>query len=322
MDRGPVEPWRRVCVRWRRGDPAERHRTRRVGEIRIRSDLPALPLCIVSTNLVAILGRWLEPVVASGGRIRPRIGREQRKRSGRPSRRFPDFVAALVGRVVLPREPDLMVGIDCEREVARRGDRGGLGHREKGGERIAVLAGSEQNRNHARDHQRQPFAPSAHTNSPREYDAFDGQRVGSCSVSYGWPATFTGTLLSVIVPLPSAPAWFEPQQYARLVVVTPHVCPPALLTEANVRPPCPATGEWRSIVVPSPSLPELEPQQYAAPLVVTPHVCSEPALIEANISPPATRTGMCRSVVEVSPSWPQKLAPQQYAAPLVVMPQA
>src|SRR6266550_4215740 len=34
--------------------------------------------------------------------------------------------------VVPPGQPDLVIGIDREREVARRGDRGGLGHREQG----------------------------------------------------------------------------------------------------------------------------------------------------------------------------------------------
>src|SRR5437773_5065849 len=40
---------------------------------------------------------------------------------------------------------------------------------------------------------------------------------------YGCPATFTGTLLSVVVPSPSSPVTLSPQQYAMPAGVTPQV---------------------------------------------------------------------------------------------------
>jgi hypothetical protein len=64
-----------------------------------------------------------------------------------------------------------------------------------------------------------------------------------------------------------------PQQYAALLVVTPHVRKYPALTAAQVSPPATgAEGLELVVVVPSPSSPvPLNPQQCAAPPVITPH---------------------------------------------------
>src|SRR5256885_6499875 len=76
---------------------------------------------------------------------------------------------------------------------------------------------------------------------------------------YGCPATFTGTLLSVVVPSPSSPAKLSPQQYARPASVTPQVWWKPALRLANVRPPLTGTGSELELVESLPSGPP--PQQ-------------------------------------------------------------
>jgi len=86
-------------------------------------------------------------------------------------------------------------------------------------------------------------------------------RVSDC----GGPATLTGTLLSVVDPLPSWPLSFEPQQYVPRAV-TPQVWLAPALSATKPSPPATSVGLVRCVVVPSPSWPLLfEPQQYAAP---------------------------------------------------------
>src|SRR5260370_1375910 len=97
----------------------------------------------------------------------------------------------------------------------------------------------------------------------------------------------------MVVPSPSSPASFVPQQYAAPLVVTPHGRTVPALTAAKVRPPPTATGVKRPCPAPSPSWPwALSPQQYAAPVVVSPHVWRLPALTAAKVSAPATATGV------------------------------
>ena len=96
--------------------------------------------------------------------------------------------------------------------------------------------------------------------------------------------TGTAVELAVVVPLPSWPLVFEPQQYPSPVVRTPHVWKKPALTLPNVR--VPSTGKGVVLqastaskpahvsVVAAPSWPSpLLPQQYAAPLDVRPHAC-------------------------------------------------
>jgi len=51
--------------------------------------------------------------------------------------------------------------------------------------------------------------------------------------SQGWFATGTGTLLPLLLPVPSCPLLLFPQQYARPLVARAQVCCPPLLIDAN-----------------------------------------------------------------------------------------
>jgi hypothetical protein len=80
------------------------------------------------------------------------------------------------------------------------------------------------------------------------------------------PDTATGTVEFVVVPSPSFPLAFAPQQYASSFVVAPHVWLNPAFTELNVSPPNTRVGTRVgtvfSVVVPSPSWPrEFPPQQ-------------------------------------------------------------
>src|SRR5947209_7515595 len=77
----------------------------------------------------------------------------------------------------------------------------------------------------------------------------------------------------VVVPTPSWPKSFRPQQWAAAVGTNAQVCP-FRLTAAKVSPPATSRGLDRVVVVPSPSWPRsLDPQQYPELAVVTPQVC-------------------------------------------------
>jgi hypothetical protein len=57
------------------------------------------------------------------------------------------------------------------------------------------------------------------------------------------PTTGIGTSVSVVVPVPSWPVPFPPQQHPSPVLVTPQVCcTPASMVE-NTRPPLTGKGE-------------------------------------------------------------------------------
>src|SRR5688572_488339 len=73
------------------------------------------------------------------------------------------------------------------------------------------------------------------------------------------PLTPAGVVRSILVPSPSSPEKFEPQQNAAPVSVTPQTwevdsAPPEERV-TNVRPPATSVGRSRSIVVPSPTWP-------------------------------------------------------------------
>src|SRR5688572_9515083 len=57
------------------------------------------------------------------------------------------------------------------------------------------------------------------------------------------PETAVGTRRSIVVPSPSAPVAFQPQQSACLVPVSAHVCPIVPVAPAGIatRPPLPNT---------------------------------------------------------------------------------
>ena len=148
------------------------------------------------------------------------------------------------------------------------------------------------------------------------------------------PVTTDGTGLVAQLadnPLPSWPFWFEPQQYALPVAVTPQVCASPALTEVNEAWPCTACGDVTLEFIPgiglegsalTPTCPlPFEPQQYATFATVHPQACPPPLVTPANFMLPETAVGMPVEVVVPVPSWPLELAPQQYAVPSAVRPQ-
>src|SRR5829696_2506486 len=132
------------------------------------------------------------------------------------------------------------------------------------------------------------------------------------------PATRVGTSRSSLVPSPSEPYTFLPQQYAASVSASmAHTMfgPASMLLK---RSPASATGVGRSrdVTLPSPSCPrEFLPQHNArADCASMPHTTLSPALIALKrIAPFATSVGTKRSVLLPSPSCPLSLRPQQYA---------
>src|SRR5947199_337740 len=88
----------------------------------------------------------------------------------------------------------------------------------------------------------------------------DGQSGGAAECYP--PETSSGTLLFVVVPVPSWPYRLSPQQSAAPPVVSPHVWLAPRLSAAKLNPPETGTGTLLFVVVPSPSSPRtLSPQQ-------------------------------------------------------------
>src|SRR5438477_233573 len=158
------------------------------------------------------------------------------------------------------------------------------------------------------------------------------------------PMTATADTLVLVVPSPSCPEAFQPQQDATPPGVIAQECRYPGNTVSKPAPLATATGTllqgfvpWHSSgpTAPFPSWPKLfEPQQYQAPPVARPHVRNNPARSAANVSPPATASGALLhgnwSVEELQSSGPgapaprlaYTSAPQQYAAPPAVSPHA
>src|SRR5688572_5526884 len=129
------------------------------------------------------------------------------------------------------------------------------------------------------------------------------------------PATSVGTNRSVVVPSPSCPDSFGPQQYPCPVSAsTPHACPPTLmLVKRRLAPPLPtSSGTDRRSNVPSPIRPSL-PQQYPSPVsAATPQLSSPLVLMLLNRRPPLWTSVGTHRVVEVpSPRFPNPFHPQQ-----------
>jgi hypothetical protein len=135
--------------------------------------------------------------------------------------------------------------------------------------------------------------------------------------------TTTGTVLSVVVPVPICPELFLPQQYVVLVVVVAQLWywPMSIAVNETPMGMVTAAGTALLVVVPLPSCPKLfNPQQYAVPVVVRAQVAWSPAEISANVTllGMVTATGTLLLVSMPLPSWPLLFHPQQYAVPVVV----
>src|SRR5688500_18741446 len=119
----------------------------------------------------------------------------------------------------------------------------------------------------------------------------------------------------MVVPSPTSPRVFQPQQYPFAVCVEAQAvnCPSemeATVPGARPLPPKTAPGVLRDDVVPSPSCPlALSPQQNASAFTDTAQVAFEVALVATDNASQAlaTRTGTSRSVLVPSPSCPWKL---------------
>lgn len=117
----------------------------------------------------------------------------------------------------------------------------------------------------------------------------------------------------------------------------PTVCPGLRMVSAlapgyGVRSGCPppstewkpdvivatATGVCRSVVVSSPSAPDvLRPQHIIELLLSKVQLCQYPPVISVAVAIPAAATEVSRSVVVPSPSCPYVLSPQHRTVPLV-----
>jgi hypothetical protein len=117
------------------------------------------------------------------------------------------------------------------------------------------------------------------------------------------PTTARGTGLHplYVVPSPTWPAAFSPQQYPAPLVVTVHALTLPTYTDENVR----------GVRIEAGLAPKLRPQQYNPPEIEIPHVKPVPALMVENVRPPTTWTGERRWIVVPSPSCPLEFSPQQ-----------
>jgi hypothetical protein len=179
-----------------------------------------------------------------------------------------------------------------------------------------------------------PSPSCCHPSAPQQYvrPALDSPQL--CAAPAATPvnvrpdssplaSTATGTDRSVVLPSPSCPWSFAPQQYTPAGDVA-QVCPSPALIRLSVTPTGAATGTSESAAPPLPSWPrEPAPQQYASPALVSAQAWSAPALIQPNVAPDAsTATGVVASAVAPLPNRPFAPAPQQYASPTVDSPQA
>ena len=134
--------------------------------------------------------------------------------------------------------------------------------------------------------------------------------------------TATGVNEPVVVPLPSWPAALFPQHF----IVPPErrakawadasIVPPAAIAVAVVMP-LTATEVTGSVVVPSPSSPELFlPTHLTVPTKRPTQVMWAPAEIAVAVVMPVITTGIEELFMVPSPSWWASPCPQQFAAPL------
>src|SRR5690606_33773453 len=121
---------------------------------------------------------------------------------------------------------------------------------------------------------------------------------------------------SIVVPSPTCPEGFPPQQYGLPSASTQVWTAPAVMVVICLPASTPdvltGVGAPRSMVVPSPSCPSLfSPQQYGVPSAST-QVWSPPAATAVTVLPARTAStamGRVRFVVVPSPSLPDVFSP-------------
>src|SRR5215472_6638739 len=133
----------------------------------------------------------------------------------------------------------------------------------------------------------------------------------------------TGTLLLVVLLLPSWPNTFSPQARMPPLLVRASTCRPPATAEVTVVPPrSTGAGWWWSVNVPSPSSPKtLEPQDSRRPVLVSARLNTPPPMSLVTFLTEdgmVILTGVSRSVVVTSPSCPNSLSPQASTRPVLV----
>src|SRR3954454_6747846 len=99
----------------------------------------------------------------------------------------------------------------------------------------------------------------------------------------------------LVVPSPSWPNAFHPQQYASPAVLRPQLCRPPAESFAKAIPVPTGAGVVWAVLVESPSCAQLLlPQQYAVPWTLRPQVCQYPPLRLVKRMSPATAAGELR----------------------------
>jgi hypothetical protein len=86
----------------------------------------------------------------------------------------------------------------------------------------------------------------------------------------GRPVTVTGTLLLLVVPLPSCPQLFSPQHQAPPLWTSAHVWVPPVATDWTWDSPLTLTGVVLSVMVLLPSSPQLLSPQHRSPVASPP----------------------------------------------------
>src|SRR5215469_7950029 len=132
-----------------------------------------------------------------------------------------------------------------------------------------------------------------------------------------------GTLLLVVLLLPSWPNSFSPQARMPPLLVRASTCRPPATAEVTVVPPrSTGAGWWWSVNVPSPSSPKtLEPQASRWPAPVSARLNTPPPMSLVTFLTEdgmVILTGVSRSIVVPSPSCPKSLSPQASTRPALV----
>ena len=131
-------------------------------------------------------------------------------------------------------------------------------------------------------------------------------------------ATVTGTEAASVVPTPSWPFTFQPQQRTMPAASSAHVWSlPALSAVTPLASPTTATLVLMVVFVPLPSCPEaFVPQHRTAPEAESAHVCDAPATTATALLSAVTVTGVVALAKLPLPSWPALLRPQHQTRPV------
>ena len=140
----------------------------------------------------------------------------------------------------------------------------------------------------------------------------------STATAVAIPLTSTGVREGMIVPSPSCPSSFRPQQRTVPSCRSAQLCQPPVETATAAVIPLTVTGVKELRMLPLPSWPKVFcPQQRTVPSRRSAQVCKPPAVTAVAVVIPVTRTGIPETsvVVSGSPSWPASFRPQHSSVP-------